>query len=184
MVYDNRGQKRDGPLLFKGKRDCNECDCITGHRSGENMSCKQNSEIIMGLDVGEKTIGVAVSDSLLLTAQGKDVIKRKSLAEDIEAIKSFIFECHVTKVIIGLPKNMDGSLGDAANTVIQFKQDLEHQIDLPVETLDERLTTKLAEQALIAADVSRKKRKKVIDKMAAVQILQTYLDRRKSLNSD
>ena len=148
------------------------------------MSCKQNSEIILGLDVGEKTIGVAVSDSLLLTAQGKDVIKRKSLAEDIEAIQSLIYECHVTKVVIGLPKNMDGSLGDAANTVIQFKQDLEHQIDLPVETLDERLTTKLAEQALIAADVSRKKRKKVIDKMAAVQILQTYLDRRKSLNSD
>ncbi|TDX46780.1 Holliday junction resolvase RuvX [Orenia marismortui] len=131
---------------------------------------------IMGLDVGDKRTGVAVSDALGWTAQGKEVIQTKSLGEDIAYIESLIEKHDVEKIVVGLPKNMDGSLGPRAKKVLNFVEELKNKIDLPVITWDERLSTVSAERTLINADLSRKKRKKVIDKMAAVIILQNYLD--------
>ena len=127
---------------------------------------------IMGLDVGEKRIGVAVSDPLGYTAQGISVIKR----ENIEDLKKIVSDYDVERIIVGLPKNMDGSIGEQAKKVLAFIEDLKREIDLPVLTWDERLTTKEAEGVLLRADLSRAKRKKVIDKLAAVLILQGYLD--------
>ncbi len=135
---------------------------------------------IMALDVGSKTIGVAVSDELLMTAQGKSVIQRKSIEQDIQELTLFIQEYQVSKLIVGFPKNMDGSMGEMSEQIIEFVDELQNRIDIQVELVDERLTTKLAERTLLEADLSRKKRKQVIDKLAAVHILQTYLDRRLS----
>ncbi|OWZ83435.1 Holliday junction resolvase RuvX [Natranaerobius trueperi] len=135
---------------------------------------------IMALDFGSNTIGVAVSDALLLTAQGKTVIKRTSLEKDIDELKKIIADNEVSKLIVGLPKNMNGSLGEMAEEVMKFIELLKQDIEVPIETVDERLTTKMAEQTLLDADVSRKKRKQVIDKLAAVNILQTYLDQNRS----
>ncbi|OCL26834.1 Holliday junction DNA helicase RuvA [Orenia metallireducens] len=131
---------------------------------------------IMGLDVGDVRTGVAVSDALGWTAQGKEVIKSKGLEEDIEYIASLVEKYNVEKVVVGLPKNMNGSLGPRAEKVLNFVENLKDRIDLPVITWDERLSTVAAERTLIQADLSRKKRKEVIDKMAAVVILQNYLD--------
>jgi len=131
---------------------------------------------IMGLDVGDVRTGVAVSDALGWTAQGKEVIKSKSLEEDIEYIASLVEEYNVEKIVVGLPKNMNGSLGPRAEKVLNFVENLKNRLDLPIITWDERLSTVAAERTLIQADLSRKKRKEVIDKMAAVVILQNYLD--------
>jgi len=131
---------------------------------------------IMGLDVGDVRTGVAVSDALGWTAQGKEVIKSKSLEEGIEYIASLVEKYNVEKIVVGLPKNMNGSLGPRAEKVLSFVESLKSRIDLPIITWDERLSTVAAERTLIQADLSRKKRKEVIDKMAAVVILQNYLD--------
>ncbi|MCK8828426.1 Holliday junction resolvase RuvX [Natroniella acetigena] len=131
---------------------------------------------IMGLDLGDKKTGVAVSDSLGWTAQGKSVIEAKSVAEKLDYICSLIEQYNIEEVIVGLPKNMDGSLGPRAEKVLDVVERLEERIDLPVKTWDERLSTVAAERTLLEADLSRKKRKDVIDKMAAVVILQNYLD--------
>ncbi|ACB85350.1 Holliday junction resolvase RuvX [Natranaerobius thermophilus] len=139
---------------------------------------------IMGFDLGEATIGVAVSDALQLTAQGKTVIKRQSLEKDIEQVTKLIEDYQVSKLIVGLPKNMNGSLGQMADQIMDFIKSLEQEVDIPIETVDERLTSRMAEQTLLEADVSRKKRKQVIDKLAAVNILQTYLDRQVNKNNN
>lgn len=131
----------------------------------------------MGLDVGSKTIGVAISDPLGLTAQGFEVIRRKGIEKDFARLSELINEKEVDTIIVGLPKNMDGSLGPQSDIVMEFISLLKERFDMPVEMWDERLTTVAAEKMLISADVTRARRKKVIDKMAAVLILQGYLDR-------
>ncbi|SKA04545.1 Holliday junction resolvase RuvX [Selenihalanaerobacter shriftii] len=131
---------------------------------------------ILGLDLGDKRIGVAVSDALGLTAQGKKVIKNTSLDDVITELKSLIEEYTIDKIVVGLPKNMNGTLGPRAEKTLVFIDSLKEKIDLPIITWDERLSTAAAERTLIEADISRRKRKKVIDKMAAVVILQNYLD--------
>lgn len=131
----------------------------------------------MGLDVGEKTIGVALSDPLGWTAQGLTTIRRRGkLEEDLEALLRLAKEYHVERVVVGLPRNMNGTLGPQARKVLDFIQALEERLKLPVVPWDERLTTSAAEKVLITADLSRRRRKSVLDRLAAVLILQSYLD--------
>lgn len=132
---------------------------------------------ILALDVGDKTIGVAVSDALLLTAQGVEVIRRTSFVKDIERLKELVAAYEIATIIIGLPKNMNGTLGPRGELTQQFASQLAGiWPQIAIKLWDERLSTVAAEKSLIAADVSRAKRRKVIDKMAAVFILQGYLD--------
>ena len=132
---------------------------------------------IMALDVGSRTIGIACSDALLMTAQGIETIRRTSLENDFNRLRELISEYEVHELVVGMPKNMNGTKGDRAEKTEEFVEKMKAVIDLPVTFWDERLSTVMAERQLIAADVSRKKRKSVIDKMAAVVILQGYLDR-------
>ena len=132
---------------------------------------------IMSLDVGSRTIGIACSDALLMTAQGIETIRRTSLEKDFNRLQELITEYEVHELVIGMPKNMNGTKGERAEKTEEFVKKMKEVIDLPVTYWDERLSTVMAERQLIAADVSRKKRKSVIDKMAAVVILQGYLDR-------
>ena len=132
---------------------------------------------IMALDVGSRTIGIACSDALLLTAQGIETIRRTSLENDFNRLRELISEYEVHELVVGMPKNMNGTKGERAEKTEEFVEKMKAVIDLPVIFWDERLSTVMAERQLIAADVSRKKRKGVIDKMAAVVILQGYLDR-------
>lgn len=131
---------------------------------------------IMGLDIGDKTIGVAVSDLMGITAQGVTTIKRVGKKKDIEEIKKIIAEKQVNKIVSGLPKNMNGTVGPQGEKVQKFCELLKTETNLPIEFWDERLSTVAAERSLIEGDVSRQKRKKVIDMLAAVIILQGYLD--------
>lgn len=131
----------------------------------------------MGLDIGTHTIGIAISDELGITAQGLKTIKRKSLDEDFKEISTIIEHFEISKIVVGLPKNMDGTLGKQAEVVFQWIKNLKDRIHLPVVTWDERLSTVGASRVLLEADLSRRKRKKVIDKLAAVLILQGYLGR-------
>lgn len=133
----------------------------------------------MGLDVGSKTIGVAVSDLLGWTAQGIEIIQINENNNEfgMERLKELVAEYNVSKIIIGLPKNMNNSEGPRAQASRDFAELVTEQLGLPVDFVDERLTTVQAERMLIeVGDVSRKKRKKVIDKLAAVLLLQNYLD--------
>ena len=132
---------------------------------------------IMSLDVGSRTIGIACSDALLMTAQGIETIRRTSLEKDFNRLQELIAEYEVHELLVGMPKNMNGTKGERAEKTEEFVEKMKEVIDLPVTYWDERLSTVMAERQLIAADVSRKKRKSVIDKMAAVVILQGYLDR-------
>ena len=131
----------------------------------------------MSLDVGSRTIGLACSDALLMTAQGIETIRRTSLEKDFNRLQELIAEYEVHELVVGMPKNMNGTKGERAEKTEEFVEKMKEVIDLPVSYWDERLSTVMAERQLIAADVSRKKRKSVIDKMAAVVILQGYLDR-------
>ena len=132
---------------------------------------------IMSLDVGSRTIGIACSDALLMTAQGIETIRRTSLEKDFNRLQELIAEYEVHELVVGMPKNMNCTKGERAEKTEEFVEKMKEVIDLPVSYWDERLSTVMAERQLIAADVSRKKRKSVIDKMAAVVILQGYLDR-------
>lgn len=132
---------------------------------------------ILALDVGDRTIGVAASDALLLTAQGVEVIRRTSLAKDMERLKELVGLYEINTIIIGFPKNMNGTIGPRGELTQQFASQLANVLpDVIIKLWDERLSTVAAEKSLIAADVKRDKRRKVIDKMAAVFILQGYLD--------
>ena len=131
----------------------------------------------MSLDVGSRTFGIACSDALLMTAQGIETIRRTSLEKDFNRLQELIAEYEVHELVVGMPKNMNGTKGERAEKTEEFVEKMKEVIDLPVSYWDERLSTVMAERQLIAADVSRKKRKSVIDKMAAVVILQGYLDR-------
>ncbi|MFU0791999.1 Holliday junction resolvase RuvX [Cerasibacillus sp. JNUCC 74] len=135
---------------------------------------------LMGLDVGSKTIGVAVSDPFGWTAQGITTIKwnEADITSADDALKKIINEHQVGKAIVGLPKNMNGTIGERGEASIAFAKHIEKTLGIPTELWDERLTTMAAERVLLEADVSRKKRKKVVDKMAAVMILQGYLDQK------
>ena len=135
---------------------------------------------IMGLDVGDKTIGVAVSDLMGLTAQGVKTIKRGGKKKDIEALKEIIKERQVNKIVSGLPKNMNGTLGPQGEKVIKFCELLEEETGIKIEYWDERLSTVAAERTLIQGNVRRENRKGVIDMVAAVIILQGYLDRQRN----
>lgn len=130
----------------------------------------------MGLDVGDKTIGVALSDELGFTAQGLEVIRRTNVDSDLKRLSEIIDANDVDQIVVGLPKNMNGTIGPRAEIIKAFAKKMEQTFKLKIVFWDERLTTVSAERTLIAADVSRKKRKKVIDKMAAMLILQGYLD--------
>lgn len=133
---------------------------------------------ILGLDVGSKTIGVAVSDALKLTAQGLTTIiwDEHDMSSADDELLSIIKEHEICEIVIGLPKHMNGSLGERGEISQIYARRLEREFSLPVHLLDERLTTVEAERILLEGDVSRKKRKEVIDKMAAVIILQNYLE--------
>lgn len=136
-------------------------------------------ERILGLDIGDKTIGVAVSDLLQLTAQGVTTIKRESKVKDFSILESYINEFQAKKVVVGLPKNMNGTIGPQGEKVIKFADKVKNKFKVDIIYIDERLTTVAAERILIESDVRREKRKKVIDKIAATYILQTYLDMKK-----
>lgn len=133
----------------------------------------------LGLDFGQKTIGVAVSDGLGLTAQGVEIIRREeeeNLKASVERIGELCERYGIEIIVLGYPKNMNNTAGDRAKKSERFKKRLKKELKLPVKLWDERLSTVAAERSLLEADLSRENRKKVIDKMAAVFILQGYLD--------
>ena len=134
---------------------------------------------IMGLDYGSKTVGVAISDPLCITAQGIETIERKEenkLRRTLARIEELAKEYEVEKIILGFPKNMNNTVGERGEKSLEFKEMLERRTGLPVEMWDERLTTVEAERTLIESNVRRENRKKYIDKIAAVFILQGYLN--------
>ena len=137
---------------------------------------------IMGLDFGSKTVGVALSDSLLITAQGLEIIGRKEenkLRRTLARIEELIQEYEVTEIVLGLPKNMNGTEGERVALTREFAEKLERRTGLPVIFWDERLTTVAADKARIEAGIRREKRKDYVDKIAASLILQGYLDSRR-----
>ena len=135
---------------------------------------------IMGLDFGSKTVGVAVSDSLLLTAQGVEIIRRKEenkLRQTLARIEELIVEYEVRQIVLGLPKNMNATEGERVQLTMEFKEKLERRTGLPVHMWDERLTTVAADNAMMEAGIRRENRKEYVDMIAASLILQGYLDR-------
>ena len=134
---------------------------------------------IMGLDYGSKTIGVAVSDPMGLTAQGLEIIRREEenkLRKSLRRIEELAKEYQVEEIVLGFPKNMNNTIGEWAEKSLQLKETLERRLGLPVIMWDERLTTVEADRTLIEAGVRRENRKKYVDMIAAVFILQGYLD--------
>ncbi|WP_338555340.1 Holliday junction resolvase RuvX [Paenibacillus sp. KS-LC4] len=130
----------------------------------------------MGLDYGDRNIGVAVSDPFGWTAQGVEVVKKRRDNGELERLAEIVQQYEVSEIVLGLPKNMNNTIGPRGEISIEFAEQLRQKLHLPVHLWDERLTTVAAERTLIEADVSRKKRKLVVDKMAATLILQNYLD--------
>ena len=136
---------------------------------------------IMGLDLGSKTVGVAISDPLLITAQGIEIIRRKEenkLRQTLARIEALIEEYEVETIVLGLPKNMNDTLGERAQFSLEFKDKLERRTGLPVVMWDERLTTVAADKAMMEVGIRRENRKDYVDKIAACLILQGYLDQR------
>lgn len=134
---------------------------------------------IMGLDYGSKTVGVAISDPLKITAQGIETIQRKEenkLRKTLARIEELAKEYEVETIVLGFPKNMNNTIGDRAEKSLELKEMLERRTGLPIVMWDERLTTVEAERTLIESNVRRENRKKYVDKIAAVFILQGYLD--------
>ena len=137
---------------------------------------------IIGLDFGSKTGGVAVSDELLITAQGVEIIRRKSenkLRQTLARIEVLITEYEVDRIVLGFPKNMNNSEGDRCEKTREFQAMLERRTGLPVELWDERLTTVAADHAMMEAGIRRENRREYVDQIAATLILQGYLDHRK-----
>jgi putative Holliday junction resolvase len=131
---------------------------------------------ILGLDVGERRIGVALSDSLGLTAQRLTVIERRVPPSDVEAVAALADEHQVEAVVVGLPLTMQGNIGEQAKRVMGFVETLRERVTCPVHVMDERLTTLQGERTLVTMDASRRTRKRLIDQLAAQLILQAYLD--------
>lgn len=137
---------------------------------------------ILGLDVGDRTIGVAVSDELGFSAQPLKVIRRKKLESDLAELLELIASFSVEKIVVGIPKNQYGVEGPQAEKVREFLKSLDEVISIPVILIDERFTTAEAQKVLLSADARRSKRREVIDKLAASLILDSYLSQRQ--NSD
>lgn len=138
---------------------------------------------IMGLDFGSKTVGVAISDPLLITAQGIEIIRRKEenkLRQTLARIEALILEYGVEEIVLGLPKNMNSTEGVRVELTEEFREKLERRTGLPVTMWDERLTTVAADKAMMEAGIRRENRKNYVDMIAAVLILQGYLDLRGS----
>ena len=134
---------------------------------------------IMGLDYGSKTVGVAVSDALLLTAQGVEIVRREhqnKLRKTLARIEELVKEYEVDKIVLGYPKNMNNTEGDRCEKTVTFKEMLQKRTGLPVVLWDERLTTVAADRAMMEGGIRRENRKQYVDKLAAVFILQGYLD--------
>ncbi len=133
----------------------------------------------LGLDLGSKTLGIAISDTTGLIATSYKIIRHneeyKRLINDVEKI---VLENNIGEIVLGFPKNMNNTIGPKGELSLKFKEELEQKIQIPVHLIDERLTTKQANDLLISNDTSRKKRKKVVDSIAATIILQSFLDRR------
>ena len=136
---------------------------------------------IMGLDFGSKTVGVAISDPLGITAQGVEIIRRKEenkLRQTYARIEELILEYQVEEIVLGLPKNMNATEGERVALTLEFKDKLERRTGLPVTMWDERLTTVAADKTMMEAGIRREHRKEYVDMIAASLILQGYLDRR------
>lgn len=131
---------------------------------------------ILGLDVGDRTIGVSISDPLGFTAQGITTIRRKNEEYDLNELKKICKEYEVEKIVCGLPKNMNNTLGPQGEKVKEFAEKIIEELKLDIIYWDERLTTVAAHRAMLEADLSRKKRKNIVDKVASTYILQGYLD--------
>jgi putative Holliday junction resolvase len=134
---------------------------------------------ILGIDFGTKRIGIALSDGLMITAQGQESIMSKGTDEDIAKIKAIIEENGVTEIVVGLPISMNGTYSQKTTETLVFIDHLTKAVNVPIKTWDERLTSRQAERALLEADVSRHKRKQLSDRLAAQLILQSYMDCRK-----
>ncbi|HOO79574.1 MAG TPA: Holliday junction resolvase RuvX [Lachnospiraceae bacterium] len=138
---------------------------------------------IMGLDFGSRTVGVAISDPLLITAQGKEIIRRDrpdKLRQTLARIEALITENEVTQIVLGYPKNMNGTDGERVEKTKEFMEMLERRTGLPVTLWDERLTTVAADRYMMEVGIRREDRKGQVDKIAAVFILQGYLDYKKN----
>lgn len=134
---------------------------------------------ILGLDYGSKTVGVAVSDPLLITAQGVEIIRRDSenkIRKTYARIEELCREYEVEKIVLGYPKNMNGTDGERAEKTLKFKEDIERRTGLPVIMWDERLTTVSADKAMMESGIRREHRKDFVDEIAAMLILQNYLE--------
>lgn len=136
---------------------------------------------ILGIDLGSRTVGMAISDYLEIIANpiGTAKIQENDLQCALEYVRIEVYKNDVKKIVLGLPKNMDGTIGYQAEYCLEFKKILEENLNLPVVMIDERLTSKMVENVMITADMSRKKRKQNVDKLAATVILQSYLDSNK-----
>ncbi len=137
---------------------------------------------ILGLDFGSKTVGVAVSDPLFLTAQGVEIIRREKeskLRTTFARIRELIEEYHITEIVLGYPKNLNGTEGNRCEKTNAFKEELEHKFSLPVILWDERLTTVSADKVMMESNIRREHRKEYVDEIAAMFILQGYLDYKK-----
>ena len=139
---------------------------------------------VLGLDVGDKTIGVALSDESATLASGLPTIRRTGLKKDLHELAELARGREVGTVVVGLPRSLDGSEGPQARKVLAFVEAVKGALKLPVVTWDERFTTVAAEHALIEGGVSRERRKGLVDKVAAVLILQNYLDYRKAADGE
>lgn len=135
-------------------------------------------ERILGLDVGSKTIGVAVSDPLGITAQPVTTIRRTKLEADLKELQGIVDLYNASLLVVGYPRNMNGTVGEQAKYVDRFVEAMQGVVALPVELVDERLTTRMANQAMMAGNVKANRRREIIDQQAAALILQSYMDRR------
>lgn len=134
---------------------------------------------ILGLDFGSKTVGVAVSDPLLITAQGIEIIRRDSenkIRKTLQRIEELVKEYEVEKIVLGYPKNMNGTDGERAEKTLEFKESLERRTGIPVIMWDERLTTVSADKVMMESGIRRENRKEYVDEIAAMIILQNYLE--------
>jgi len=136
----------------------------------------------LGLDIGSKRIGLALSDELGITAQGLPTLNRTTPGNDFRKLLEIASQHKVGRIVIGLPKNMNGTLGKSAEQVLTFIQGMKKKTTIPVDVWDERLSTVAVNRTLISANVSRRRRKEVVDKLAAVYILQGFLDSQRRLN--
>ena len=134
---------------------------------------------LLGLDVGDKRIGIALSDESATLASGLDTLQRVGPRKDLKAIAALVRAHDVSDVVVGLPRRLDGSVGEQAQKVLQFMDELRDVVKVPVVSWDERFTSVMATQALIEGNVSRRDRKSVVDKVSATLILQSYLDYKK-----